>query len=82
MKKRFTKYPSNYVRANSDYPNARPSNTLFDVCHTDRSGHRITGQLYTAKNVSQRLQDLLEWGCTDITVKEYNEADYEGADED
>lgn len=47
----FTKYPQNYVRANSDYPNAR-SGVLFEVCHTDTSGKRITGQLYTADKVS------------------------------
>lgn len=70
-KRTFTKYPGNYVKASSDFPNARPSNTLFEVCHTDRSGKRVTGQLYTADSVSRRLQDLLLWGCTDITVTEY-----------
>lgn len=67
----FTKYPSGYVKASSEYPNARPSNTTFEVCHTDRNGKRVTGQLYTASTVSNRLQDLLNWGCTDITVTEY-----------
>ena len=71
MNRTFTKYPGNYVKANSDYPNARPSNTIFEVCHTDRNGKRVTGQLYTASTVSTRLQDLLNWGCTDITVTEY-----------
>ena len=70
MKRTFTKFPSNYVRANSDYPNAR-SGVLFEVCHTDTSGKRITGQLYTADKVSQRLMDILSWGGTDITVTEY-----------
>ncbi len=67
----FTKYPSNYVKASDDYPNARPSNTIFEVCHTDRDGRRVTKQLYTAETVSRRLQDLLQWGCTDIIVTEY-----------
>ena len=69
-KRTFTKYPGSYVKANSDYPNAR-SGVTFEVCHTDRDGKRITGQLYTASTVSTRLQDLLNWGCTDITVTEY-----------
>ena len=70
----FTKYPTNYVKASgisNDYPNARQGNVIFEVCHTDRSGKRVTGQLYTASTVSARLQDLLNWGCTDITVTEY-----------
>lgn len=58
MKRTFTKYPSNYVRANNDYPHAR-SNVLFEVCHTNYDGTRVTGQLYTANTVSQRLTDLL-----------------------
>lgn len=70
MKRTITKYPSGYVKANSDYPNAR-SGVLFEVCHTDHGGKRITGQLYTASTVSTRLQDLLNWGCTDIMVTEY-----------
>jgi hypothetical protein len=65
---------SKYVRASSDYPDARPTNTLFEVCHTDKSGRRVTNQLYTAETVSRRLQDLLQWGCTDITVTEYKES--------
>ena len=68
----FTKYPSNYVKASEDYPYVR-SGVLFEVCHTDRSGKRITGQLYTADAVSQRLQDILSWGGTDITVTEVKE---------
>lgn len=49
----------------------RDANTIFEVCHTDERGNRITGQLYTAESVSRRLQDLLEWGCKNITVKEW-----------
>lgn len=71
MAKKFTKYPQGYVKASKDYPNERPRSTFFEVCHTDTSGNRITGQLYTADAVSRRLQDLLLWGCTDITVTEY-----------
>ena len=69
MTRFFTTYPSNYVKASEDYPNAR-SGVLFEVCHTDRNGKRVTGQLYTANAVSQRLQDILSWGGTDITVTE------------
>ena len=72
MAKKFTKYPSNYVKASNDYPYAR-SGVLFEVCHTDRSGKRITGQLYTAPTVSQRIMDVLSWGGTDITVTEVKE---------
>jgi hypothetical protein len=72
MARTFTKYPSNYVKADSDDSKAR-TNVLFEVCHTDRSGKRVTGQLYTAKTVSQRLIDVLSWGGTDITVTEVKE---------
>ena len=53
---------------------ARDKRTIFEVCHTDAYGRKITGQLYTAESVSRRLQDLLEWGCTNITVKEHKES--------
>lgn len=46
---------------------------IFEVCHTDKNGKRVTGQLYTASSVSQRLQDLISWECTDITVTEVKE---------
>ena len=52
---------------------ARSKFTVFEVSHTDARGNRITGQLYTAEHVSRRLQDLLEWGCTNITVREYKD---------
>lgn len=70
MKRTFTKYPSDYVKADTNRGSGY-YDTLFDVSHTDSSGNRVTGQLYTADKVSRRLQDLLSWGCTDITVTEY-----------
>jgi hypothetical protein len=44
------------------------SSDLFEVSHTDSDGKRITGQLYSADQVSHRLQELLSWGATDIVV--------------
>lgn len=67
--KRFTKYPSNYVKADANYPYSR-NDVLFEVCHTNRDGSRVTGQLYTADAVSNRIMDILSWGGTDITVTE------------
>jgi hypothetical protein len=63
----FTKYPKNYVKANSD----KARKVVFEVCHTQPDGTRITGQLFTADTVSRRLMDILSWGGTDITVTEY-----------
>lgn len=67
--RKFTKYPSNYVKADTNYPYSR-SDVLFEVCHTNRDGSRVTGQLYTADAVSNRIMDILSWGGTDITVTE------------
>lgn len=68
MKKTVTKYPSNYVKASKAEPRRK---VLFEVCHTQPDGKRVTGQLYTAGTVSNRLLDILQWGGTDITVTEY-----------
>lgn len=72
MKRTFTKYPSGYVKAASD-TSRNSYKVLFEVCHTQPDGTRITGQLYTADAVSNRLLDILSWGGTDITVTEYTE---------
>ena len=70
--RKFTKYPKNYVKADSgEGRNSR--RVLFEVCHTQPDGKRVTGQLYTAGTVSNRLLDILQWGGTDITVTEYKE---------
>lgn len=57
-----------YIRA-SEFAYASNS-VLFEICHTDRNGKRITGQYYTADAVSQRILDLLDWGCYDITARQ------------
>lgn len=67
MAKKFTKYPSNYVKASTE-----SVDVLFEICHTSSDGRRVTGQLYTADQVSNRLMDILSWGGTDITVTEYH----------
>lgn len=46
----------------------------FEVCYTQNDGRKITGQLYTADRVSECLTRLIEWGATDIFVREYKEA--------
>jgi len=66
----FTKYPANYVKATSDQ-GRNTYKVLFEVCHTNPDGSRVTGQLYTAGAVSDRLINILSWGGTDITVTEY-----------
>ena len=70
--KRFTKYPSDYVKASSG-ESRNSYKVLFEVCHTQPDGKRVTGQLYTAGAVSSRLLDILQWGGTDITVTEAQE---------
>ena len=46
---------------------------LFEICYTQRDGTRVTGQIYTYDFVSHRLEELIKWGATDITMHEYNE---------
>lgn len=45
----------------------------FEVCYTQKDGKRITGQLYTAKTVSWKLEALVNEEATDIIVTEYFE---------
>ena len=72
MARKFTKYPQDYVSASSDV-SRNSYKVLFEVCHTQPDGKRVTGQLYTAPAVSNRLLDILSWGGTDITVTEVKE---------
>lgn len=71
MGRKFTKYPSDSIKATTESRNSYK--VLFEVCHTQPNGTRITGQLYTAGAVSSRLLDILSWGGTDISVTEYKE---------
>lgn len=43
---------------------------LFEISYTQANGIYITGQLYTADKVSEKLMVLLKEQATGITVKE------------
>lgn len=43
---------------------------LFEISYTQRDGRHITGQLYTADTVSDKLVVLVAEQATDIIVKE------------
>ena len=43
---------------------------LFESSYTQRDGRHITGQLYTADKVSDKLVVLVAEQATDIIVKE------------
>ena len=44
---------------------------LFEISYTQADGRNITGQLYTADKVSEKLMVLVSEQATDIIVKEH-----------
>lgn len=45
----------------------------YEMSWTKRDGERVEGQIYTAEQVSHQLENLEEWGATEITLKSFEE---------
>jgi hypothetical protein len=45
----------------------------YEMAWTKKDGERVKGQIYTAEQVSHQLENLEEWGATNITLKSIEE---------
>lgn len=53
----------------------------YEISYIDKDGHEVTGQIFTAENVSGHLKNLEDWGCSKIVVKSLDDVKEENLNE-
>ena len=41
----------------------------YEMSWTTNNGQEVTGQIFTADNISNKLKELESWGATNIVIK-------------
>jgi hypothetical protein len=62
------------LKSSKTNPNRKGEKDMkYEMEWTKKDGERVKGQIYTAEQVSHQLENLEEWGATNITLKSIEE---------